>query len=292
VSAWPPIDEPELLERLAMDERQFDEYMRTLAANLPPRSYDAAALERAVGYPWVRPVGSYRLQDERVELLADLSETERERTIGEFDSERSGRVPLIAIGSNAAPETLQRKFAHFADEEDRAVLALTGRLHDFDVGVAAQPAVYGSMPATLFPSLGTAVGATLLWVTPNQFTQLTWSELSYRLGRLRTRFDVNEMDESFDEVLVYVSRFGAFCPDGVPVALAAIPADGRAAPALTQEELLDAAAAMALGAGADAEALVRAIYEDLGGILPRVAATVRPASQPFESERWTPFVPA
>jgi hypothetical protein len=292
VSEWLPIDEPELLERLAMDERQFDEYMRTLASALPPRRYDGEALERAVGYPWVRPIGSYLLQGDRVEVLADLSEAERERTIGEFDSEQGERVPLIAIGSNAAPETLQRKFAHFPAEEDRAVLALTGRLHEFDVGVAAQPAVYGSMPATLFPSPGTAVGATLLWVTPNQFTQLTWSELSYRLGRLRTRFDVNEMDESFDEVLVYVSRFGAFCPGGSPAALAAIPADGRTAPALTQEQLLDAAAAMAIGPGADAEALVRAIYEDLGGILPRIAATVRRAALPFESEQWTPFNPA
>jgi hypothetical protein len=292
VSEWPAIDEPELLERLAMDDEAFEEYMRTLAGALPPRPYDSAALERAIEYPWVRPIGSYFLTGDRVQLLAELSEGEREQTIEEFDSERGGRVPLIAIGSNAAPETLQRKFAHFPAEEDRAVLALTGRLHGFDVGVAAQPAIYGSMPATLFPSPGTAVGATLLWVTSNQFTQLTWTELSYRLGRLRTRFEVNEVETSFDEVLVYVSRFGAFCPDGVPVALAAIPADGRTAPALSQEELLDAAAAIALGEGADAEALVRAIYEDLGGILPRVAATVRRASQPFESERWTPFSPS
>ena len=55
--------------------------------------------------------------------------------------------------------------------EDRAVLALAGRLWDFDVGAAAQPALYGSMPATLFPSPGTAVGTTLLWVTPAQFTE-------------------------------------------------------------------------------------------------------------------------
>jgi len=274
-----------------MDERQFDEYMRALAANLPARTYEPAALERALGYPWVRPVGSYRLADDRVELLADLSETEREHVIAEFDSDERGRVPMIAIGSNAAPETLQRKFAHFDAPEDRSVLALTGRLHDFDVGVAAQPAVYGSMPATLFPSPETAVGATLLWVTSNQFTQLTWTELSYRLGKLRTRFEVAEIEKSFDEVLVYVSRFGAFCLDGGPVALAAIPAAGRTAPALTQEELLNAAAAMALGPGADAEALVRAIYEDLGETLPKVAATVRRASLPFASERWTPFKP-
>ena len=106
------------------------------------------------------------------------------------------------------------------------MLALTGRLREFDVGVAAQPTMYGSLPATLFPSPGTAVSATILWVTPAQFTQLTWSEFTYRLGRLRTRFEVEETGAGFDQVLVFVSRFGAFCPDGEPVALAAMPADG------------------------------------------------------------------
>jgi hypothetical protein len=290
VSKWPAIEEPELLQRLAMGERQFDRWLRTLAENIPPRPYDATALEHAIGYPWLRPVGSYRLADGEVALLADLSAAERERTLAGF-SEASGRVPLIAIGSNAAPEALERKLAHFPAAEDRAVLALTGRLHDFDVGVAAQPTIYGSMPATLFPSPGAAVGATLLWVTSNQFTQLTWTELSYRLGRLRTRFDVEEMETSFDEVLVYVSRFGAFCPEGDPVALGAIPAAGRTAAALTQEQMLDAAAAMALGPEADAEALVRAIYEDLAGTFAKVAGTVRRASLPFASERWTLFQP-
>jgi hypothetical protein len=291
VSEWPPIAEQELLDRLAMDDRQFEEYVRAFVAKLPPRVYEVAALERAVGYPWTRPAGSYRLTSAGVDLLEDLSSDERERVIAQFVSETNGRLPALAIGSNASPETLERKFAHFPEEGDRAVLALTGRLHDFDVGVAPQPTVYGSMPATLFPSPGTEVCATVLWVTPTQFTQLTWSELNYRLGKLRTRFEVDEGDTSFDEILVFVSRFGTFCVEGRPVALAAIPASGRTAAALTQEQLLDAAAVLAIGPGANAETLVRAIFEDLGEIGPKFAR-VRKASVPFESERWTPFSPA
>jgi hypothetical protein len=291
MTAWPAIEEPELLQRLAMDEPQFDEYMRTLAAAVPARTYKAAALERALAYPWARPPGSYLLSGGEVELLKGMTEAERQDVEDRFVSPAGGRVPLLAIGSNAAPETLEMKFAHFPEEEDGAVLALTGRLHDFDVGVAAQPAVYGSLPATLFPSPGTEVCATVLWVTPNQFTQLTWSELSYRLGRLRTRFEVDEDETAFEEVMVFVSRFGAFCVDERPVALAAIPARGRTAKALTQEQVLDAAAALALGSEARAEMLVRAIFEDLSGVVPKIAATVRKASQPFASERWTPFSP-
>lgn len=274
-----------------MDDRQFEEFIRTLVAAFPPRPYETALLEQALGYPWQRPAGSYRVTDAGVEAVDDLTSAERERVLARFTSDGSGRLPVLAFGSNAAPGTLERKFAHFPEGEDRAVLALTGRLHDFDVGVAAQPTVYGSMPATLFPSPGTAVCATVLWVTAAQFTQLTWSELSYRLGKLRARFDLDDDGTSVDEVLVFVSRFGAFCIDEHPVALAAIPAERRTAEELTQEQLLDAAAALALGPAADAETLVRAIFEEPGEIGPKIAATVRKASQPFASERWTPFVP-
>jgi hypothetical protein len=275
-----------------MDDRQFEEFIRALVAKVPPRTYDAASLERAIGYPWTRPAGSYQLTSAGVALLDDLNAAERKRVLAQFLSAANGRLPVLAFGSNAAPETLQRKFAHFPEENDRAVLALTGRLHDFDVGVAAQPTVYGSLPATLFPSPRTAVCATVLWVTPAQFTQLAWSELSYRLGKLRTRFDVDEGGPSFDEVLVFVSRFGAFCVDERPVALAAIPASGRTAESLTQEQLLDAAAVLSIGPEANAEMLVRAIFEDMSEIGPKIAATVRKASRPFASERWIPFSPA
>ena len=291
MSDWPPIAEAELLERLAMDDEEFAKFGETLIARVPPRDYDETLLARALGYPWARPEGSYRLTTAGVEPLADLMEAERESVIHGYTHAESDRLPVLAIGSNGAPEALERKFAHFEDAEDRAVLALTGRLHDFDVGAAAQPAMYGAMPATLFPSPGTAVRATVLWVTPAQFTQLTWSELSYRLGKLRTRFDVDETATSFDELLVFVSRFGTFCLEGQLVALAAVPASGRTAIALSQEELLDAAAVLTIGPGAKAEQLVQAIFEDMARIGPRFATTVNRAALPFASERWTPFDP-
>lgn len=287
---WPPIDEPQLLERLAMGDREFGEYMRSLVAALPARAYEAESLTRAIAYPWERPAGSYRLTDARVEPLEQMPAAERDAAIAEYASDGL-RLPVLAIGSNGSPAVLERKFAHFPDAADRAVLVLTGRLLDFDVGVAAQPALYGSMPATLFPSPGTTVAVALLWVTASQFTLLAWSELSYRLGRLRARFEVDEGGAAFEEVLVFVSRFGAFCVDGEPVAMAEVPANGRRAPALSQERALDAAAALAIGPGARAEALVRAVLEDFGALLPKLVETVNRESQPFGSERWTPFSP-
>jgi hypothetical protein len=283
-----PITDPQLLERLAMDDRRFGEYVRGLAAALPAREYEDGALARALGYPWERPAGSYRLSEAGVDLLGEMSPAERVETIAEH-SGAGERLPLLAIGSNCSPDVLRRKFAHFPEPPDRAVLALSGRLHEFDVGFAAQPALYGSMPATLFPSPGTGVAASVLWVTPAQFTQLAWSELSYRLGRLETRFEVEEGGAVFDQVIVFVSRFGAFRVGGEPVAQAAVPADGRSARALTQEQALDAAAALALGPGAGAEGLVRAIFEDFAALIPGLVETVNREGLPFASERWTPF---
>jgi hypothetical protein len=289
VPNWPRIDEAELLERLALDDDQFAAYVSSLLDALPARPYQKASLALALGYPWARPPGSYVLRGAEVSLLAGMRPGEREREIGSFTASGGGRVPLLAIGSNAAPEILKRKFGHFPEAADRAALVLTGRLHGFDVGVAAQPALYGSMPATLFPSPGTGVSASVLWVTPAQFTQLVWSEISYRLGALRARFEVEETDTALEEVLVFVSRFGSFCVNGETVALEAVPATARRARSLTQEQMLDAAAALALGPGAGAETLVRAIFEDPASLAPRLAETVNRASRPFRSDLWTPF---
>jgi hypothetical protein len=292
VSEWPQIAEPELRQRMSLDDEQFAEFLTTTVAAMPARSCDDAAIAQALAYPWERPGGSYLLDGGAIAPLDEMSEGERRRAITRLTGGGGGRLPALSIGSNAAPAALQRKFAHFTAEADRTVLALTGHLHDFDVGAAASPTLYGSMPATLFPSPGTAVRTTLLWVTPAQFTQLAWSEITYRLGRLRTRFEGDEAGSGADEVLVFVSRFGTFCPHGEPAALAAIPASGRTAPELSQQQLLDAAARMALGPEADFETLIRELFERPARALPALRATVNRAGRPFRSERWTPFAPA
>jgi hypothetical protein len=289
MSQWPQIIEPELAKRLSLSDDEFADFIRAVIAQLPPREFDESVLAQALGYPWARPKGSFLLRTDTIELLADLPSDERQRLVRQFTSAEAGRLPLLAIGSNGSPEALRRKFAHLSAEDDRKVLVLSGKLADFDVGAAAQPTMYGAMPATLFPSPGTAVSTAILWVTQAQFTQLAWSEITYRLGRLRTRFEADEVTESFDEVLAFVSRFGAFCVEGSPVALAAIPAGNRTAVALSQEQLLDAAAALAIGPEANAEALVRAIFEDMGRLVPEIVAKLHPESLSFASERWTRF---
>ncbi len=284
---WPPITEPALLERLAFDRERYVAFVHELARALGRRAYAPALLERALGYPWERPARSYVLHGSDVALLDDLTPAERRSTVEALAADRH---PVVAFGSNASPATLTAKFAHFAAAADRTVLVLAGALHDLDVGASASPSIYGAMPAALFASPGTAVRAAVLWLTVDQVTQLTWSEPSYRLGRLDgAHFEMDAADVEVDGLFAYVSRFGALCLAGAPVALAAIPATGRNARALTQRELLDAVASMAVAPDAQAEDLVRAIFEDMAGVLARVAATVWPSGRPLPGQLWTPF---
>jgi hypothetical protein len=283
---WPPITEPELLERLGLDDEAFMAYMRNLAAALGPRRFDRAKYEWALGYPWERPEGSYLLRDEEARLLEDSSPQERKAIIAAFTE---GRHPLVSFGANAAPSRLAAKFAHFEDDADRELLVLTGDLHGVDVGAVASPGILGYMPAALFSSPGTAVRAAVVWVTAAQATQLAWSELTYRLGCLdEAWFEMDDADVEIEDLFAFVARLGAFCIDGSPVAMAAVPAKGRTAPAMTQEELLDEVARRVLAPDARAEELVRAVFDDIAGVMRSASDTVWPSSQQLQS-RWTPF---
>jgi hypothetical protein len=287
VRDWPPITEPELLERLALDDEQFRAFVPEFISSFGRRELTPKLLRRALGYPWKRPARSYVLRGGDVQLLDDLDPGAREATIAEFARDRH---PILAFGSNAAPARLEFKFGHFPDEADRTVLVVTGVLHDLDIGAAASPTVYGSMPAALFSSPGTAVRAAVLWVTAAQATQLTWSELSYRLGRLESaRFEVDEADVDVEHVFGYVNRFGALHLDGAPVAMAAIPATGRRAAALTQEQLLERVAQLVLGPDSSAADLVQAIFDDMAAVVSRASETVWPLGRQLEPELWTPY---
>jgi hypothetical protein len=286
VRDWPPITERELLERLALDDEQFVANFRTLSTVWGRREFQRTVLEWALAYPWERPATSYILRGSATQLLDDIEAAERVSTVEAFVEDRH---PILAYGGNAAPAWLTTKFAHFSDEEDRTVLVLAGELHDFDVGPAAALAPTGYMPATLFASRGTRVRAAIVWATATQATQLTWSEIPYRLVRLDdARVVIDDADLEVDECFAYTHRLGSFCIDGSPVALAAIPAIGRTAIALTQEQLLDVAARLVLGQDARAEDLVRAIFEDFAAVTARSATTVWPCSRQLRSN-WTPF---
>lgn len=291
---WPAFEESELVDRLLMDDDAFHRLWVETAASMPVREFDDAAFALGTGYPWPRPDGSFLLAEGEGRLLADLDPDTRSRTIAAFTGSASQRTPMLAIGSNASPEGLWRKFGHFEDPADRTLLALTRKLHDFDVGASAELALYGALPATLFPSPGTRVDVTAIWLTDVQLTQLAWAEIPYRIGRLDTTFEFDPAisasgPSGFGSALVFINRFGAFAPEGKPIPLEKIPAERRIHPPAGQVELLGMTAEMAFGPGASAEDLVRRAFEHPGETGRRVAGLMRSNSIPFESDRWTPY---
>lgn len=251
-----------------MDDEAFDAFLLRTAAEVGRRPVSPEAVRHALGYPWHSGVDA---------VAADPP--------GAADG---ARFPLLAIGSNAAPGRLAAKLGSLPEAERRLPVS-PGELHDLDVGVSAHPTAYGSLPATLFASPGTAVRSTVLWVTPRQLTHLAWTELTYRLGRLDDgRFTARD-GTPVDRPLVFASRFGSFCPGGTPVALGAIPARGRTAPTHDQRGMLDLAAPLALGRRATGEDLVRAVLADLRGFAAGPGRRLREHGRPFTASGWTPW---
>lgn len=284
---WPPIHDPKALEWIGLDHDAWRAALVERVRAFGPREFDAAALEYAFGYPWERPAGSYVLRDGEVELVEDMEPGERRAAVAAFARDR---YPLVAFGANGAPSRLETRFAAFEEPADREALVLTGELHGVDVGAQASPTAFGTMPGALFPSPGTAVRASILWLTPAQLAEITKAELGYRLGRLdRARFTMDEAGVEVDDVFAYVSRIGALRLDGEPVALAAVPARGRSVRAMTQEELLDLVAPLVLGPSARAAELVRACIEDMPALLEKFASLTWPSALRLPQDHWTPY---
>src|SRR3546814_11083724 len=79
----------------------------------------------------------------------------------------AGRVPVIAHGSNRAPEQLHRKFGHLAGAASAIPVTRTWP-GDHDVVYSAHVPRYGSLSATLHRAPGTRVQVYVTWLTHTQ----------------------------------------------------------------------------------------------------------------------------
>ncbi|MCH7554592.1 MAG: hypothetical protein IIC08_01090 [Proteobacteria bacterium] len=138
------------------------------------------------------------------------------------------RTPVIAHGSNAAPEQLARKFAGL--DVDVIIPVMRGGLHEFDVVYAAHFTAYGSIPATLEASTGTTAEIAVIYLTDAQLALMHGTEglgANYVYGRLGGIFlDVDGLDPLV-EAFVYLTLRGAALLTGDPVALSSVTAHRR-----------------------------------------------------------------
>ncbi len=176
-------------------------------------------VRRAEGYPFDPPLGSWVL---------------RGNEAGRFDLE--GRLPLLAIGSNASPSRLREKLG----EEPGTLPVLRALLADHVVVYSAHFSRYGSVPATLAAAPGAACYVFVLWPDPRQLERLHESEAvgqNYDFVELPAEIEV-EGAGRLRRVHAYVSTAGPLRIGGSPVRLAEVASAGCPWPALYQPSLL------------------------------------------------------
>lgn len=153
------------------------------------------------------------------------------------------RTPVLAFGSNQAPEQLARKYGHL-EGAAAAIPVMRGRLREFDTVYAAHITSYGAIAATVHRSPGTAVEVAITYLTDPQLELMHRSEargINYdfvRLPGIRLELDGGGR---LDTVFAYVCRAGALAEGGEPIGLASIRAEGRRYPTKTMSEVLSLA---------------------------------------------------
>lgn len=183
----------------------------------------AELVRRALRYPYPAPPQSYLQAGDR---MLDLSAME---------VDMAGRVPLLAYGSNAAPEVLRRKLGPASEP----VPAVRGQLEGFDVVYSAHVSAYGAVPATLWPCPGAELPVFVIHLTEAQLEAIAATEPNYECRSLEAVICRLEDGSALHRISAYVSRHGSLLRRGSPIAVAEVATRGRSLPAIGQRAAID-----------------------------------------------------
>ena len=155
-----------------------------------------------IEYPFGVPQESYLWKHGEVLPLENFGE-----------AEATGRIAVLAIGSNASPRQLNRKFLGEpwmpAEGPECEIAVAKVTVVGVDVVYAAHLARYGSIPVTVVDSPGTKVSLFITWLTNRQFERMNETE---RLGSsyfLRAIYSVEDDHRVLESVYCYVAKEGA-----------------------------------------------------------------------------------
>ncbi len=187
-----------------------------------------------MGYPFARPGGSY---------IVDPATG----AVGRFDLDGDpvdGRIPVLAVGSNAAPEQLRHKFGA-APGADGPIPVTAVAVNGLDSVYAAQVARYGAIPATVQRAPGVTAQLHVTWLTDEQLARMNVTEavgIAYELEELTDVRAVPALPGG-EPLRCYCAISGALTVDGQAVPLAAIVARGRELEAWDEPRMLGHVAA-------------------------------------------------
>ncbi|WP_280824770.1 hypothetical protein [Mycobacterium sp. OTB74] len=205
-------------------------------------------LEHAAAYPFDVPSHSYLFSPQH-------------GTPGPFDYgmiRGKALTPVAAVGSNASPAQLRRKFPAGGSVTDDIPVLLT-EFQDFDTVFAARVSRYGSIPATPCPSPGTSIRLHVTFLNARQLERMNATE------SLGVGYDLVEMPDGCvpelagRQVLTYVARSGALLVDGQPSALERTPSTNRVFAEISEREAIEIVAGIV---GLSAAELVTSVKGD------------------------------
>ena len=168
-------------------------------------STDEHPVDKAKRYPFAEEIRSYLFVDGEARPLDDARHLD-------------GRIPVIASGSNASATRLSDKYGASAS----AIPVTRARLEGYARVYSAHFAVYGSIPATLFPLAGFAETVAITWLTEAQADRMHETESIgtnygfYRLTELRLAPEIGAVIE---EAFAYISLPGALHFGDTPIRL-------------------------------------------------------------------------
>ena len=180
--------------------------------------------ERANDYPYDAPEQSYLIKDGAAHMVEGFSAEALE-----------GRVAVLSVGSNRAPQQLLRKFG--AD----AILPVTRAvLHDCDIIHSACFSYYGAVPCSAVASEGSAICLNAVWLTPDELQIMHDTEavgIAYDFCRWHEGIVEIKDAPQPDHIYGYATRLGFLADDKAqPFALSSLPAEARRYRALSQYE--------------------------------------------------------
>ncbi|MFA9430317.1 hypothetical protein [Egicoccus sp. AB-alg2] len=123
------------------------------------------------------------------------------------------RVPVLAVGSNASPAQLHRKFSAAAVSTTVPIVPVTVR--DLGIGHSAHVSPAGYVPAAPHLHRGATARVHLLWLDARQVRALDATEPNYRSVVLGRRHAARlSTGVSVTRCRLYVSRHRLLAPDG------------------------------------------------------------------------------